>query len=296
MQNTGIASSTPLKESKRSRDMVSPINPGNENPEKKVCGANEPAVDEPPNSLCPQSGEQSTCISAPMHPNDVMKIATELKALMLPEINNVVAVKSPDIKGIIEEAVKEAVGAVKQIYDSQLSELKAENAILSAKCEALEQKINKCEKGNDELEQYSRRNCLRVSGVPFHEGESTDAIVLDIAKHTNANITISDIDRSHRVGEKATKDIIVKFSTYRARKAFISTRSTLKNCPESRFRKVYINEDLTSTRSKILYQARLLVKSKKLLSAYSLDGKIFATDIGGTRRRISCLADLDKYA
>lgn len=149
MQNTGIASSTPLKESKRSRDMVSPINPGNENP-----GANEPAVDEPPNSLCPQSGEQSTCISAPMHPNDVVKIATELKALMLPEINNIVAVKSPDMKGLIKDAFKEA----EQIYDSQLSELKAENAILSAKCEAHEQKNNKCEKVNDELEQNSRRN------------------------------------------------------------------------------------------------------------------------------------------
>ena len=58
-------------------------------------------------------------------------------------------------------------------------------------------------KSNDS-EQYSRRNCLRLFGVEEKVGESTDDIVLSIAKEKlEVNLNRGDIDRCHRTGPPA---------------------------------------------------------------------------------------------
>lgn len=276
---------TPAKENKRSRDMVSPLNAVSTNPEKRMCSDNV-------------NTESVRCSPAPMHPDDIAKIAQELKSLMTPELKSLVAGPKhdlPDIQAIIQETVTKAVSAVKEQYDSVISSLKAENAKLAAKCEVLETKLAQCVSANDDLEQYSRRNCLSISGVPQHDDESTDNIVLEIAKKINANINLTDIDRTHRVGTKAVKDIIVKFTSYRSRREFISKRKALKDNPDQRYRRVFINENLTASRNKLLYEARQLVKAKRLLSAYSIDGRIFVVDDKKHRHLISCLTDLDKF-
>lgn len=265
--------------------MVSPLNTLSTNPEKKMCSDTDTT----------ESVQHSP---APMHPNDIAKIAQELKSLMTPELKSLVARPKDDIldiQAIIQEAVTKAVGAVKEQYDSVISSLKAENAKLAAKCEVLETKLAQCVSANDDLEQYSRRNCLRISGVPQHDDESTDNIVLEIAKKINANTNLTDIDRTHRVGSNAVKDIIVKFTSYRSRREFFSKRKTLKDSPDQRYRRVFINENLTASRNKLLYEARQLVKAKRLLSAYSMDGRIFVFDDKKHRHLISCLADLDKF-
>ena len=68
----------------------------------------------------------------------------------------------------------------------------------------------------DNAEQYSRRNSLRMSGVPETATENTDTLVLDAARAINSDIDLCDIDRSHRVGRPRAgkpRDIIVKFAT-----------------------------------------------------------------------------------
>ena len=53
---------------------------------------------------------------------------------------------------------------------------------------------------NDDLEQYTRRSCLRISGIPETQNEDTTHHVLILAGEVGADISIDDIDRSHRVG------------------------------------------------------------------------------------------------
>jgi len=51
----------------------------------------------------------------------------------------------------------------------------------------------------DEQEQYSRRNCLIIQGLPAKKNENTDTEALSIyAKHLNINISENKLDRSHR--------------------------------------------------------------------------------------------------
>ena len=156
----------------------------------------------------------------------------------------------------------------------------------------------------DAAEQYSRRNCLRISGIEEREHENTDNIVLDIAEAINVNIDIRDIERSHRLGKPGTdeeprtkpRDIIVKFGSYRPRSMFYKARTQTK---ENGYQGVFVNEDLTKVRSKLLYEARRRVKSKQVKSAWSSDGNILikTTNDNGDEvvRRISSVTDLPTY-
>ena len=61
------------------------------------------------------------------------------------------------------------------------------------------------------------------------------------------------------------------------------------------YRGVYINEHLTTTRSKLLYQARRRVKSEQLKSAWSFDGVIFVKHFDDTVERIFAESDLPEF-
>ncbi|KAH3785307.1 hypothetical protein DPMN_163392 [Dreissena polymorpha] len=50
----------------------------------------------------------------------------------------------------------------------------------------------------DRAEQYSRRNCLSITGIPEARDEDTDNIIVTMAKDLGAELSIDDIGRSHR--------------------------------------------------------------------------------------------------
>ena len=102
-------------------------------------------------------------------------------------------------------------------------DLEEENATKKKENSELQKRVKSLESAVDAGEQYSRRNCVRVSGMMELTGESTDNILLDIAEAIDVNIDIRDIDRIHRLGKPGTvdeprtkpRDIIVKFVSYR---------------------------------------------------------------------------------
>ena len=187
---------------------------------------------------------------------------------------------------------------------NKLSFLESENKKLLSENSELRVKVLKLEDAVDTAEQYSRRNCLRISGVREQPNESTDDIVTSIASAIDVDIDIRDIDRSHRLGRASTqdrprdkpRDIIVKFSTYRARSRFYKARTLTKS---RGYTGVFVNEDLTKSRSKLLYEARRRVKSNQLKSAWSTDGTILikSTNVNGDDvvRRVITISDLPEY-
>ena len=75
----------------------------------------------------------------------------------------------------------------------------------------------------DEQEQYSRWNCLLIHGVEENRNEDTDTLSINIIKdHLRLDIQSSDIDRTHRIGNKNKvrkkgRAIIIKFTRYDTR-------------------------------------------------------------------------------
>ena len=54
---------------------------------------------------------------------------------------------------------------------------------------------------DDDIEQYTRRQNFRISGIKENEDENTDSIVVNFVQNTmKIDLDIRDIDRSHRMG------------------------------------------------------------------------------------------------
>ena len=143
----------------------------------------------------------------------------------------------------------------------------------------------------DEQEQYSRRNCLRFHGVPETAGENTDKVIIELVKEKmGVELHPSDIDRSHRItprnpkeGDHAQpKSIIVKFSRYNARDSVYRARTKLRRT------NIYIHEDLTAKRSRLLYKSRNHTNVEK---TWTSDGRIIA--LTKDNRKVSILRESD---
>lgn len=83
--------------------------------------------------------------------------------------------------------------------------------------------IRLVDKKLESLEQYTRRNNLGLFGVEEKSYENTNVLAMDIIRNKlNVNINLSDIERSHRVGNNRVgnhkpRAIIIKFGSYRVR-------------------------------------------------------------------------------
>lgn len=236
--------------------------------------------------------------SRPMNPDDIVNMATELRSLMLPEIGNLIKGQLPDIQSVVRAEVQKATTTLKE----EIRNLREENANLRKVNDDLAARLDMVENQNDALEQYTRRNSVRISGYPEQANENTDVIVLTIAEALDVQLVPSDIDRSHRVGklDQATasakprhRDIIVKFATHNARQRLYMKRKDLRDKDE--LPQLFINEDLTKIRSKLLYDARSLARASKLKYAYSSDGKIFICDNSDQRHLVKSGTDVLKY-
>ena len=138
----------------------------------------------------------------------------------------------------------------------------------------LQNEIEELRAKTDDLEQYSRRNNIRVSGIEELPGESTDDLIKDILKkELDISILESDICRSHRIGNQRDKprQIIVKFTNHNTKVKILKKRKDLKN----KGSQIYINEDITKTRLGILQI--LKEQGKDLIhKTWTIDGVIFA--------------------
>ena len=110
------------------------------------------------------------------------------------------------------------------------SELKREIEELKQQVKESDAAIASLRAKVDDLEQYTRRNSVRIMGIPETSNEDTDKITIAIAKRIGAEIDIDQIDRSHRVGLKkdgGARPIIVKFTSYRAKAERTSNKRKL---------------------------------------------------------------------
>ena len=221
------------------------------------------------------------------------------------------------VKNAVKQAVREELKIIREelsmmstridLNESRILSLEVSNDKKSKKIEELKKKLlNQSERVHTlenkvkDSEQYSRRNCLRIFGMPETKGEKTDDIVLKLAKEKLG----IEIDRSHRTGSTKTSEqrdgqqshsqdpatsnssrsnaawssktdkakyhcpIIVKFTTYRSRQTVLKARRKLKQTGIS------IAEDLAADNYKILEVAR---QFQNVTAAWSLDGRICVT-------------------
>ena len=236
----------------------------------------------------PVTSDVSTHLT--LQPADIQNIATLMKDSFAPHVNQI----------IIDSFQQQVTNLVSSIVEGVLAGLKLQVASLENENQALKTRVVKLEEAVDNAEQYSRRNCLRITGIQETENEVTDDIVINLARSIDVELSLQDIDRSHRlgrpesgdIGTRKPRDIIVKFATYRTRAKFYKARVLTKSRGH---RGVFVNEHLTKTRGKLMYQARQRVKSQQLKSAWSSDGVILVKHLNDSVQRINSENDLPEF-
>lgn len=185
------------------------------------------------------------------------------------------------------------------IKDSIVAELQSiiesNKAVITKLQESLDERdkrIGKLEcqltKKTDELEQYQRRQCLRIFGVKEEVGEDTDKIAIDVAEKIGVKLELADIDRSHRVGirrEDKARPVIIKFTSYRKRSEVFRNKRLLKQTG------VTVREDLTKIRHKLLMDC---IAKYGVGNVWTTDGVIIVK-IGEAKMRVTCEDDIPRH-
>ena len=158
----------------------------------------------------------------------------------------------------------------------------------------------------DRLEQYTRKNSLEIHGVPESAYSTTEEVVLKLAEALEVSIAPQDIEISHKLKRKGNKPIIVKFVSHKVKSNIYKSRTKLKNIKVSNLfpganaatraagDRIFLHENLTSYRKKIVNRANEKRRDGVLLSVWTLDGKIYVkTSPEGRPIKINDLEDLE---
>ena len=213
----------------------------------------------------------------------------------------------------LETSLDEKEASLKELIEKNASTLSDIQKTIDDKVNHLQTAVKKQQESIDTLtsnlntlEQYTRRNNIRIFGVPERRDENTDQIVCQLADKLGVHMSREDIDRSHRVGQPPQQDhqyadalrsgktkqkarpIIVKFTSYRTKHAFMKDKRKLKGSG------TVVAEDLTKTNANLLSAA---YTNKNTSAAWSIDGRVYVVVKDGNRekkKRIMSLSELEQ--
>lgn len=183
------------------------------------------------------------------------------------------------------------------------ADLKKENTALKHALTALENSHATISKANAELsvrietqECYSRRENIVIRGLPeasfaelgtrSNDCSSQDMIpvgsslpveqaVIELCRdRLGIDVLPSEISSAHRIrkGDKdTTRPVIVRFVCTKTRDKIMRAKKQLKSAGN----RIYISEHLTFAASKCFYEARKLVREKKIESAWTMNGQVY---------------------
>lgn len=250
----------------------------------------------------------------------IKDVLTNDVQLLQPLISSVVTgiLQTPEIFNSLVNAVSQAVAAkiadkitpaVKQsVYESVSMDITTTNKEVDKLSKELSKLKNEklvLEGRVEEGEQYSRRNCLLLHGVPESPDENTTSLAIDTINHhlcdiktkVKLNLNAKQFDRSHRLGRIKHRDsdntspkprpIIIKFVSYSDRSIVYRAKRGFKRTP------LLITENLTQKRMSIYREAQRMAREEEIKSTWTQDGTIFVLTNNSRKIIILSLADLE---
>ena len=122
----------------------------------------------------------------------------------------------------------------------------------------------------DALEQYSRRDNIKIIGFPEPaqgRTEDTSRMVINMCEKIGVDVACNDISTSHRILGRA-KAIVCKFVRREVKSNIMRAKKKLKDASGT---KIIIYDDLTSLCSKMLREVK---KDSRVKRAFTRDGRI----------------------
>ncbi|KAI4463744.1 l1 transposable element-related [Holotrichia oblita] len=118
------------------------------------------------------------------------------------------------IENSIDVALKTHAETLKT-YSAHIDQLKEENLVLRNKM--------------DSLEQYSRRNNIRINGIVQEQDENLEEKIISFCEERlNVSVELRDIDRVHRLGKpdktSSPRSIIIKFTNHGCKQKILAAK------------------------------------------------------------------------
>lgn len=202
------------------------------------------------------------------------------------ELKQLGAVLGPIVaQSIKNELINELKQEFKAVVDAETSTLKVEISTLKSANHCLKTELDKTKLELDELEQYGRRMCLDISGIPGDTAdprEDVEAKILEYTRKHNIPLTSSDIDKCHRKGRpkvNINRKVIIKFTNSKARQCVYEARKRMGDG-------IFVQENLTRLREHIGFEARQLVRAKLVTRTWVAGCKIYALFPGDSKSRV----------
>ena len=206
------------------------------------------------------------------------------------------AMKEPPVVKHLEEIARSNKEEIAELVVSKLSakidklqeSLVEKDSIIAQ----LEKRVSLAEAKLDDIEQYSRRTSIRIMGVKELPHDNPGEEVKKLFHCLDISPTVN---RVHRVGPSRTdsspRPILCQFTNYPDRSLVLSKRKDLKNA----YPDVFINEDLTRSRAKLLYLARCKKRERKVKDCWSYDGRICIRDLSNKIHYVTQENELNKF-
>ena len=158
----------------------------------------------------------------------------------------------------------------------------------------LQQSMETQKSETEKLEQYSRKENVKVFGLSESDEEDLEDKIVNLASDIGVPLERRDISVCHRLrgNGKSPRPVIVKFVRRKTKSDIMKAKKTLKS--KEQYKNVYINDDLTSLRNKIVKGMRDDDNIKKV---WTIDGRIFCVmnkEGVDTKISLDSISDTDK--
>lgn len=186
---------------------------------------------------------------------------------------------------IVEEKVRQEITALRV-------QLKEKDEVI----QKLKTEVGTLQDQVDSMEQYSRRNNLRITGLKEKDNENAIQTTLEMfndVMKVDPPVCEAEIDRVHRVGRPSgdpqnPRPMLVKFATYRSRSRVVSFRTNLNGIKHPY--PIYLNEDLSRARMDQFYRARVAKKRAQINGCWTHDGTLVIKDLNNTIKSANTLS------
>lgn len=189
------------------------------------------------------------------------------------------------------QVVETIMNKIEERFENRIKKLESDMTALNNRITDLSIDNRNMRTKLDALEQHTRRQNIRIFGLQYQDGENTLEKVIELfhSKLKLNSVRSGDIKSCYRVAAKNTQPekppaVLVSFSDNNIR------ASVLKSRKELRSTKIFVREDLTNSRVKLL-SAAINKFSRK--DAWCRNGVVYVRS-GGVTHRVEDIKYLDQ--
>ena len=181
------------------------------------------------------------------------------------------------------QSVKSEISNLDKKHTTIVNSLEEKLGELAGTTDRQDQSLYRVESALDETQQYLRRDCLEINGVPISSYENPNQLVKEVGLLAGVEIDDRHIAAAHKLPDsKNVKNrLIVKFiqrdkreELYKHRKNLVGKNISHLPSVEDGNGKIFINESLTSYRKRLFGRIREYKRNNNLKYLWTSNGKI----------------------